>query len=278
MLVKAACRHVRDNAAMSIQELSPAQARERLAHGAVLIDVREAHERAGGMAEGARGVAKGELQADPAAHLPRHDQEILLICQSGKRSADAAQFLLEAGYTRVASVTGGTVAWREQSLPLVQPLASAADRDFYDRYSRHLAVHTRLFPGLDAILLRLEQQSVPWGIVTNKPSIYTLPLLDALGLRIRCASVVCPDQVTHTKPHPEPMFKACAQMGVAPGACVYVGDHERDIAAGRNAGMATIAAGWGYIGANEHPRDWQPDFIVDSVRAFGELLFAHATP
>ncbi|HFK2920415.1 TPA: molybdopterin-synthase adenylyltransferase MoeB [Stenotrophomonas maltophilia] len=123
---------------MSIQELSPAQARERLAHGAVLIDVREAHERAGGMAEGARGVAKGELQADPAAHLPQRDQEILLICQSGKRSADAAQCLLEAGYTRVASVAGGTVAWREQSLPLVQPLASAADRDFFDRYSRHL--------------------------------------------------------------------------------------------------------------------------------------------
>ena len=104
----------------------------------MLIDVREAHERAGGMAEGARGVSKGELQADPAAHLPRHDQEILLICQSGKRSADAAQFLLEAGYTHVASVSGGTVAWREQSLPLVQPLASAADRDFFDRYSRHL--------------------------------------------------------------------------------------------------------------------------------------------
>ncbi len=121
ILVKAGRRHVRDNAAMSIRELSPAQAHERLAHGAVLIDVREAHERAGGMAEGARGVAKGELQADPAAHLPRHDQEILLICQSGKRSADAAQFLLEAGYTHVASVTGGTVAWREQSLPLVQP-------------------------------------------------------------------------------------------------------------------------------------------------------------
>lgn len=154
----------------------------------------------------------------------------------------------------------------------------ALNTELRDRYSRHLAVHTRLFPGLDAILLRLEQQSVPWGIVTNKPSIYTLPLLDALGLRIRCASVVCPDQVTHTKPHPEPMFKACAQMGVAPGACVYVGDHERDIAAGRNAGMATIAAGWGYIGANEHLRDWQPDFIVDSVRAFGELLFAQATP
>ena len=131
-------RGVRDNAAMSIRELSPAQARDRLAHGAVLIDVREAHERAGGMAEGARGMAKGELQADPASHLPQRDQEIVLICQSGKRSADTARFLAEAGYANVASVTGGTVAWREQSLPLVQPLASAADRDFYDRYSRHL--------------------------------------------------------------------------------------------------------------------------------------------
>lgn len=124
--------------AMSIPELSPERARARVAHGAVLIDVREAHERAGGMAEGARGVAKDELLADPAAHLPLPEQEILLICQSGKRSADAAQALLDAGYAHVASVAGGTVAWREQALPLVQPLSSAADRDFYDRYSRHL--------------------------------------------------------------------------------------------------------------------------------------------
>uniref|UniRef100_UPI0028A20E39 rhodanese-like domain-containing protein n=1 Tax=Stenotrophomonas indicatrix TaxID=2045451 RepID=UPI0028A20E39 len=104
---------------MSIPELSPEQTRERLAHGAVLIDVRQPHERAGGMAEGARGVAKDELLADPAAHLPLREQEILLICQSGKRSADAAQALLDAGYAHVASVAGGTVAWREQALPLV---------------------------------------------------------------------------------------------------------------------------------------------------------------
>ncbi|WP_267895994.1 molybdopterin-synthase adenylyltransferase MoeB [Stenotrophomonas sp. SAU14A_NAIMI4_8] len=129
---------MRDNAAMSIPKRSPQQAHARLAHGAVLIDVRAAHERAGGMAEGARGVAKDDLLAEPAAHLPAPNQEILLICQTGKRSADAAQALIAAGYSNVASVTGGTVAWREQSLPLVQPLLSAADQDFYDRYSRHL--------------------------------------------------------------------------------------------------------------------------------------------
>lgn len=123
---------------MDIPELTPEQARERLAHGAVLVDVREAHERASGMAEGARGVAKGELQAAPADHLPHRGQEILLICQSGRRSLDAAKALREAGYTQVASVAGGTVAWRQQGLPLVQPVQSAEDRDFYDRYSRHL--------------------------------------------------------------------------------------------------------------------------------------------
>lgn len=123
---------------MAIPELSPAQACTRLAHGAVLIDVRQSHERAGGMAEGARGVALDELLADPAAHLPSQSQELLLICQSGKRSADAAQALLAAGYCNVASVSGGTVAWREQLLPLVQPLTDAAEQDFFDRYSRHL--------------------------------------------------------------------------------------------------------------------------------------------
>lgn len=148
----------------------------------------------------------------------------------------------------------------------------ALNQELRDRYAQHLAVHTHLFPGLEALLLQLEAHGVPWAIVTNKPSIYTLPLLDALQLRTRCASVVCPDQVTHTKPHPEPMYKACAEMGVNAAQCVYVGDHERDIAAGRNAGMQTIVAGWGYIGEHEQPRDWQPDFIVDSVSALADLL------
>lgn len=127
-----------DNPAMSIRELTPEQARVRQLAGAVLIDVREAHERAGGMAEGARGAAKGELLVDPALFLPSPEREIVLLCQSGRRSADAAAALSAAGYTDVASVAGGTLAWRAAGLPLVQPELDAGERDFYDRYSRHL--------------------------------------------------------------------------------------------------------------------------------------------
>ncbi|MCC7633527.1 molybdopterin-synthase adenylyltransferase MoeB [Stenotrophomonas rhizophila] len=123
---------------MDIPELSPADARACLTHGALLIDVREAHERATGMAEGALGIASGDLQAEPATHLPAADREIVLICQSGRRSMQAAVFLAGLGYTRIASVHGGTTAWGAAGLPLVQPLQSDAERDFNERYSRHL--------------------------------------------------------------------------------------------------------------------------------------------
>ena len=87
---------------MSITEISPREARERQSRGAILVDVREEHERAPGMAEAAQGVARAALESDPQAYLPRRDAEILLICQSGRRSAQAAQALLARGYTRVA--------------------------------------------------------------------------------------------------------------------------------------------------------------------------------
>ncbi len=139
---------------MSICELTPEQARARQQNGVMLIDVRQAHERAGGMADGALGIAKDDLLADPARHLPCLDGEVMLICQSGKRSSDAAAVLAQAGYTQVASVAGGTVAWRVDGLPLMQPALNAEDRDFYDRYSRHL-----LLPQVGEAGQRLLQQS-----------------------------------------------------------------------------------------------------------------------
>ena len=119
---------------MDVAELEPAEALQRQRLGALLVDVREAHERALGMAEGARGIALGELVEAPASLLDAN-ADILLICQSGTRSMRAAQALLEAGFARVASVRGGTERWRAEGLPMREP---QLDDDFSERYSRHL--------------------------------------------------------------------------------------------------------------------------------------------
>ncbi len=125
----------------SIPEIPPAEAIDRQRRGAVLIDVREAHERALGMAEGARGVAMDALIVDAAAHLPDCEVEVLLICQGGMRSLRTAEALMLQGFANVASVAGGTARWAAESLPLVKPVGdvdAGFDQDFAERYSRHL--------------------------------------------------------------------------------------------------------------------------------------------
>src|SRR5690606_18865242 len=124
-----------DNRGMEIELLTPQQALARMRAGAVLVDVREAHERELGMAEGALGIARGELESAPADALPDTDAEVLLICQAGGRSLQAARALCAAGYRRIASVEGGTMRWQAEALPMCTP---AADADFMERYSRHL--------------------------------------------------------------------------------------------------------------------------------------------
>ena len=131
-------RPVRDNPGMTIRAISPDDVASWLAEGAVFIDVREDHERASGQAAGARGVAKKQLLAEPERHLPGRDAPVVLICQMGGRSMDAARALEAAGYTRLASVEGGTQRWQDEGRPMVRPDMSAETIDFNERYSRHL--------------------------------------------------------------------------------------------------------------------------------------------
>lgn len=145
-------------------------------------------------------------------------------------------------------------------------------QEFLSAYLRHLADESHLFPGMAELLEGLESRGTPWGIVTNKPSLYTTPLLQALGLGSRCGVAICPDMVNHSKPHPEPMLKAATALGVRPEACIYVGDHRRDIEAGRNAGMLTVAAAWGYVLEGETAQDWQADYTLDTVFELSRLL------
>ncbi len=142
-----------------------------------------------------------------------------------------------------------------------------------DLYEQHLAQYTQLFPGMDHLLKAAEQRNIPWGVVTNKPSRYAIPLMEALHLNQRCATLICPDHVQNRKPHPEPLYLACTQLNVAAELCVYVGDHERDIQSGRNAGMKTVAAVYGYIPPQANLLAWHADFYAQTPQAIQDWLF-----
>lgn len=145
-------------------------------------------------------------------------------------------------------------------------------QQFLDMYIENIATHSRLFNSLDELVSWCQQHKIPWGIVTNKPRKYSEPLLKALGLDNGISSLVCPDDVTHSKPHPEPMFKACEEMNVNSESCLYVGDHARDIKAGKNANMQTIAAAYGYVHDKFEAQKWQADWTVDSSEDLTDLL------
>lgn len=147
-------------------------------------------------------------------------------------------------------------------------------QQFLDIYAQNIAVDTCLFEQMDGVLKKLEAQNIPWGIVTNKPRLLSELLLAALDLTKRCHVLVCPEDVKHTKPDPEPMYLAAKQLNIAPEQIVYVGDHPRDIDAGRAAGMPTILAAYGYL-PPAHCADlnaWQADYIIDTVAQLGQLL------
>lgn len=120
---------------------------------------------------------------------------------------------------------------------------------------------TRVFPGIERLLEKLEARGIPWGVVSNKNADLVEQVLDKLGYMARAAAVVGGDTLPQRKPDPAPLVHACRLAGVDPAHCVYVGDDPRDIVAGRAAGMYTVAAAWGYLDGAD-PADWQPDAIA----------------
>ena len=145
-------------------------------------------------------------------------------------------------------------------------------------YAEHLAEGTRLFDGFDVVLESLEIRGLPWGIVTNKPARLTNPLLAALGLDRRAACAVSGDTLAERKPHPLPLLHAADLIGVHPEHCVYVGDAERDIQAGRAAGMTTVVASYGYLSQHDDPLSWQPHGIVATPAELLGWMAAGAAP
>lgn len=143
---------------------------------------------------------------------------------------------------------------------------------FLDNYEQHVYIDSKPYEGMMEILEWCENKAIHWGIVTNKPDYLAKPILDKLELTKRSSVNVGGTTLSVAKPHPAPLLHCTTLLHIAPSDCLYVGDDERDIQAGRAAGMDTAVAHWGYIDENINPEDWQPNYICKQPEGLFRLV------
>jgi phosphoglycolate phosphatase len=127
---------------------------------------------------------------------------------------------------------------------------------------------------MEELLQKLEDEKLPWGIVTNKQKRFTVPLTEQMGLMQRAHCIVSGDTTAFSKPHPEPILHAARLTKVDPQRALYVGDDIRDIVSGKAAGMQTAAALYGYCGCNEPPSTWGANYQIQHPRELQQIIFA----
>ena len=152
------------------------------------------------------------------------------------------------------------------------PEFAALREEFFVNYESRMLRNTQVFDGVAELVEALRARGLPWGVVTNKSVRFTAPLTRAMPLFESARAIVSGDTTPYAKPHPEPLFEAARRLGVAPVHCVYVGDDERDIVAGRAAGMRTVAATYGYMGEQAEVARWEADAAIESPMALLQLL------
>ena len=183
----------------------------------------------------------------------RHGKDVLPLPRIRPHVSHGARGMLEVGFGILPD----------------DPKFGMLKDEFLELYAQNVCRETRLFPGMLKLLDALEAKRVLWGVVTNKPSRFTEPLVDSLQLRERAACVVSGDSRPRAKPHPDTLLAACEQLAIACSECLYIGDDERDVIAARAAGIPAIVAMYGYLGAGTHPDLWGAHGKIEHP---GELL------
>ena len=174
------------------------------------------------------------------------------------------RFMAGAGARGMLSVAFGITPEHEDF--------EAMKEEFFKNYEVDLTRGTYAFDGVNEMISQLDTANFKWGVVTNKSQRFTLPLTSAMPLFKTAQTIVSGDTTPHAKPHPAPIFEAVRQLGLVPAQCIYVGDDERDIIAGRAAGMPTVAAAYGYLGVRSDTADWNADAVIKSPAALLQLL------
>ena len=196
--------------------------------------------------------------------------DMVAVLQAMQTSYDVSPVPYEVGRRYVSNGSIGLLRLGFPDLDI--NIGHSFHSEFLERYAEVVCEASRIFEGIDRLLTRLEDADCPWGVVTNKPEYLTTPLLEALGLASRSACVVGGDTLPVRKPDPGPLLLACDMAGVEPHRTVYVGDALRDIEAGLAAGMATIAAGYGYITEDDDPQSWGADVIAADTEELAQIV------
>lgn len=154
----------------------------------------------------------------------------------------------------------------------------ALKEEFFANYESCMTERTYAFDGVAELIAHLNHAGLKWGVVTNKSERFALPLTRAMALFGTAQTIVGGDTTPHAKPHPAPLLEAARQIGVAPERCAYVGDDERDIIAGRAAGMPTVAAAYGYLGRTADTAHWHADATIAAPKELSSLLQLRQMP
>lgn len=196
--------------------------------------------------------------------------DMVAVLQAMQGEHDLSPIDYESGR---AQVSNGAIGLLSVGFPDIEIcFGDDLHHEYLERYAEMICEESRVFAGMEALLDQLDDADCPWGIVTNKPEHLTNPLLEALGIDTRSACTVSGDSLSVRKPDPAPLLLACDIAGVEPYRAIYVGDAERDIEAGLRAGMATIAAGYGYITEDDDPREWGADIIAIDTEELAQIV------
>jgi phosphoglycolate phosphatase len=157
------------------------------------------------------------------------------------------------------------------------------DTDFLAKREEYLNIYDEVFTrspklldGISDLLQAIESKDFKWGVVTNKPRRFTNRLIESMGLHLRPACIVSGDDAPQPKPSPATLLLACSLVGVKPAHCIYVGDAERDIQAGKAAGMKTVVALFGYIDVTDKPAEWGADAMIKTPAELLKVLNSSA--
>jgi phosphoglycolate phosphatase len=196
--------------------------------------------------------------------------DMVAVLQSMQEAHDVEPVDYGSGRSQVSN---GAIGLLRLGFPEIEiEYGDALHLEYLDRYADTICEASRVFAGLDRLLDQLEDKGCPWGVVTNKPENLTHPLLEALGLLTRSACTVSGDSLPVRKPDPAPLLLACDIANVDAYRAIYVGDAARDIEAGLRAGMATIAAAYGYITDDDDPREWGADIIAPDTEELAQIV------